>query len=412
MEIISYVGSCSTTRQIKSTFLQYMPIFKNSRKRIKKSYDIGFMNTSSYKNSARAVSVSTSNLLNFRSFQFKAQIIKKTKVLFKNAVKSVLNNWKIFAFAILLCSIPLCVYQIFCNFENKSNPLSLNDERIDEFELLNKQMQIFALESYNDIEDDGSVIGAQTTYSFKKPVTYSTYTVKQGDTISGIIKKFNLNNISTLIAVNNIDNVRTLNAGRKLTIPSVDGLFYRVQKGDSIQSVVKKYNVSIEDLLDVNDLESEVLSVGKNLFIPGAKLDKTTLKNAMGDTFINPLRNSAWRLTSRCGYRANPFTGVRQYHPGIDLAISQGTPIYAALSGKVVACGWSNVYGNYVIIDHQNGYQSLYGHMYKKLCKLNQEVTTNTKIGLVGNTGYSTGPHLHFTVYKNGKVIDPLTLIK
>ena len=176
--------------------------------------------------------------------------------------------------------------------------------------------------------------------------------------------------------------------------------------------MAKKYSVSIEDILDVNDLDVETLSVGQKLFIPGAKLDRTTLRRAMGDTFVNPLRNIAWRLTSKCGWRADPFTGVKQYHPGIDMAISQGTPIYAALSGKVVACGWSNVYGNYVIIDHQNGYQSLYGHMSKKLCTINQEVTSSTKIGLVGSTGYSTGPHLHFTVYKNGKVVDPLTLIK
>ena len=212
--------------------------------------------------------------------------------------------------------------------------------------------------------------------------------------------------------VNKIENVRALNAAKKLRIPSVDGSIYKVVSGDSIEKIAKKYEVDVADLLDVNDLDTEVLISGSELFIPGAKLDKETLRSAMGDTFINPLKTKSWRLTSRCGWRADPFTGVKQYHPGIDMAISQGTPIYAALSGKVVACGWSNVYGNYVIIDHRNGYQSLYGHMYKKLSKLNDEVTTGSKIGLVGSTGYSTGPHLHFTVYKNGKVVEPLTLIK
>ncbi|MCR5612223.1 MAG: M23 family metallopeptidase [Treponema sp.] len=298
------------------------------------------------------------------------------------------------------------------SLENTTSPLVLKEAVDNEYDFLNSEITRFALQSMSDISEDGSIEGSVASYTFKQPVSYTTYTVKSGDTISGISKRFGLKNISTIIAVNNIENVRSLNAGKKLTIPSVDGLFYKVKGGDSVQSIAKKYDVTVEDLLDVNDLDSELLVAGNNLFIPGAKLDKTTLHRALGDTFTNPLRNVKWRLTSRCGWRANPFTGVKQYHPGIDMAISQGTPIYAALNGKVVACGWSNIYGNYVIIDHGNGYQSLYGHMYKKLCTLNQEVSTSTKIGLVGSTGYSTGAHLHFTVYKNGKVVDPLTLIK
>ena len=77
-----------------------------------------------------------------------------------------------------------------------------------------------------------------------------------------------------------------------------------------------------------------------------------------------------------------------------------------------MVAGWSNIFGNYVIINHGNGYQSLYGHMSKILAKKGQSVDSNTKIGLVGSTGYSTGPHLHFTVYKNGTLVDPLTLLK
>ncbi|MBR4448746.1 MAG: M23 family metallopeptidase, partial [Treponema sp.] len=86
--------------------------------------------------------------------------------------------------------------------------------------------------------------------------------------------------------------------------------------------------------------------------------------------------------------------------------------IYSAMSGKVVYVGWSNIFGNYVIINHGNGYQSLYGHMSKTLCRTGKTVAQGEKIGLVGSTGYSTGPHLHFTVYKNGKLVDPMTLLK
>ena len=94
------------------------------------------------------------------------------------------------------------------------------------------------------------------------------------------------------------------------------------------------------------------------------------------------------------------------------MACATGTPIRASMSGKVAYVGWSNIFGNYVIINHANGYQTLYGHMSKTLAKKGQVVDQSTKIGLVGSTGYSTGPHLHFTVYKNGNLVDPMSLIK
>ena len=94
------------------------------------------------------------------------------------------------------------------------------------------------------------------------------------------------------------------------------------------------------------------------------------------------------------------------------MACPTGTPIRAAMSGRVAYVGWSNIFGNYVIINHENGYQTLYGHMSKTLATSGQRVGQGTRIGLVGSTGYSTGPHLHFTVYKNGKLVDPQTLLK
>ena len=135
-------------------------------------------------------------------------------------------------------------------------------------------------------------------------------------------------------------------------------------------------------------------------------------QKAMGELFIWPL-SGGYRISSRFGPRLDPFTGVPSSHTGIDLAITQGTPIKAAMSGKIAVVGYTNVYGNYVIIDHENGYQTLYAHMQKPApVKKGQRVAQGTKIGLVGNTGYSTGPHLHFTVYKNGKLIDPETVLK
>ena len=250
-----------------------------------------------------------------------------------------------------------------------------------------------------------------TTISYTQPVTYQNYSVRSGDTISGITRKFGLRNISTLISVNDISNVRQLGAGQKLKIPSIDGIIYTVKKGDSLESIVKKYNVKLATILDVNELNTDVLSAGQQLFIPGAAMDSKSLKEAMGELFIMPLK-SKFRWSSSYGKRIDPIAGVSSFHTGTDMACPTGTPIYAAMSGTIATAGVSRVYGNYVIIEHGNGYQTLYAHMSKIIATKGQWVSQGTRIGLVGSTGYSTGPHLHFTVYKNGKLVDPMSVLK
>ena len=178
-----------------------------------------------------------------------------------------------------------------------------------------------------------------------------------------------------------------------------------------MQGISAKYNVTIEDLLDVNELESENLTVGQQLFIPGAKLDSNKLRDAMGDMFKCPI-TAKFRISSHFGRRADPFSGAASNHTGVDMACPTGTPVNASMGGKVAFVGYSNIFGNYIIMNHSNGYQTLYAHLSKVLTKKGIWVNQGTKIGLVGSTGYSTGPHLHFTVYKNGKLMDPLKLIK
>lgn len=311
--------------------------------------------------------------------------------------------------------IPYGISSIFHYSESIVKPITLEYLSPSEIEVLDEAMERFALVASEEIDLAGNILGADisiTDINYREPVTFESYTVKAGDTISGISLKFGLRNISTLIGINEISNVRQLRSGQKLTIPSIDGLSYTVKANDTIAGLSVRYDITVEDILDVNDLSSTQLLEGQKLFIPGAKLDETTLKKAMGELFVYPISGN-WRLTSKFGSRKDPFTGVPSSHTGIDLAISQGTPIKASMSGKIIAVGFTNVYGNYVIIDHENGYQTLYAHMYKPCpLKKGQRVNQGTQIGQVGNTGYSTGPHLHFTVYKNGKLIDPLTVLK
>ena len=271
--------------------------------------------------------------------------------------------------------------------------------------------QMFVGDEYSQIGDDGTIADVTAGAVFTKTVEYSEYVVKSGDNITDISRKFGLSNISTLISVNNIENVRKLWVGQKLKIPSMDGVTYKVVQGDSLALVSSKYGISIEDILDVNDMTSDVIYPGMVLFIPGAKLDSETLKKSLGELWILPLAGS-YRISSEYGYRADPFTGVRSFHTGMDLAVSAGTPIRASMGGKVSTAGWSNTYGNYVIISHSNGYQTLYAHMQKYTVKKGETVNQGQNIGYVGSTGYSTGPHLHFSVYKNSNLVSPLTILK
>ncbi len=344
-------------------------------------------------------------------FKIIGSVVTSLFVILKKNIKTIIFSLftVIIAMAVLFSILRIVDYKI-----NFTNPLELQNESFD-IENLNKLMKNFALEGILNVDESGNILDSENSFDismhFSEPVTYKNYTVRSGDTISGIAKKFGLTNISTLISVNDIGNVRQLAAGQKLKIPSIDGVIYTVKNGDSLNAIVSKYGVSLETLVDVNELSSEVLQKGQQLFIPGVGLDKQTLQNAMGDMFKMPI-SAKFRWSSPYGSRIDPIAGVKSFHTGVDMACPTGTPIYASMSGKVITAGINRVYGNYVIIDHGNGYQTLYAHMSKIIATKGQWVSQGTRIGLVGSTGYSTGPHLHFTVYKNGKLINPMSVLK
>ena len=116
-------------------------------------------------------------------------------------------------------------------------------------------------------------------------------------------------------------------------------------------------------------------------------------------------------VTSAYGYRVRPVTGAWSFHSGVDLGAAEGTPIYATRSGTVTTATYSDVYGNYVTINHGDGYSSLYGHMTHYVVSAGEYVSQGEVIGYVGSTGWSTGPHLHFTIYYNGSTVNPMDYI-
>lgn len=232
--------------------------------------------------------------------------------------------------------------------------------------------------------------------------------VKKGDTLGAIALRYNVSQDS-LISMNAITNVRSLAAGSKLKVPNIDGIVYTVKRGDSLGSLSSIYKIDVNKILDANNLESKMLKVGQTLFIPGAKLSSSERMRALGELFVWP---SSGRLSSYFGYRSDPFTGVRKFHNGIDLAANSGTRVSAAMAGKVAAVDYNSLYGNYIIIIHADGYQTWYAHLSKTLVKTGQSVKQSQKIAEVGNSGYSTGSHLHFSIFLRGSAINPLKYLK
>jgi len=236
-----------------------------------------------------------------------------------------------------------------------------------------------------------------------------SYIVKSGDNISTLAINFGLNQ-DTIISVNKITYTRLLQAGKPLKVPNQDGIFHTVKSGENLSEIAKKYNADSETIKTVNELFSDKVIAGTDLFIPGAKLDWSKLQEINGDLFIWPLNGA---ITSFYGWRRNPFNrNSRQFHNGLDIKGSTGMPVRAAMAGRVSAVGYDNVFGNYVIINHHSGYRTLYGHMSAFRTRTGAYVAQGERIGDVGNTGQSTGSHLHFTVFKNGATINPRSLMR
>ena len=241
-------------------------------------------------------------------------------------------------------------------------------------------------------------------------LTYSSYRIRQGDMIGVIAERFGLTQ-DTLISINNIRQTRRIQIGEYIKVPSMPGILYTTKKdGETAASVAEKYQVSAQKTAAVNHLhEQGSLAAGTSLFVPDAFMDWVTRQEINGDLFRRPLR-ARYYVSSSFGWRRSPFTGKRTFHNGVDMASPAWTPVYAALAGTVTAAGFHSVYGNYVIVTHHSGYRTLYGHMVGIKARKGQSVDTRTVLGWVGTTGLSTGPHLHFSVFKYGSAVNPVSL--
>jgi murein DD-endopeptidase MepM/ murein hydrolase activator NlpD len=239
--------------------------------------------------------------------------------------------------------------------------------------------------------------------------TISVYEVKKGDTLADIAKLFGVSK-NTIMWANNMSSQKVL-PGDVLLILPVTGIKHTVKNGDTVTSVAKKYKADVDEVARYNGIASDaLLAVGDVVLVPEGEIEiaepqakpkpktpKTIVKTKILDRFTN---------STPSGFLARPVIGgIRTQgihgHNGIDIAATPGTPVLASAGGRVIAArvgGYNGGYGNMVIVLHDNNIQTVYAHLKSVQVSVGDAVNQGEQIGTVGNTGRSTGPHLHFEV--------------
>jgi len=255
------------------------------------------------------------------------------------------------------------------------------------------------------------------------------YTVKRGDSVFGIAKQFDIKPETLLWANYDIlqDSPDSIRVGQVLKIPPVDGVYYTWQAGDSIEAVATKYKANPDDILDWPgndiDLTNPEITTGTFVMVPGGKRAMDNPSWYLVPVVARGQSGTANVGGSACGGglvgssafvwpAPNHYLSGNDFwsgHLGIDIADGEGGAVYAADSGVVVKAdgGWNYGYGNVIMIDHGNGYVTLYAHLNTIYVSVCQSVSAGQSIGLAGNTGNSFGAHLHFEVRQNGDFINP-----
>ena len=228
------------------------------------------------------------------------------------------------------------------------------------------------------------------------------YTVREGDSLSKVAEMFSVTT-NTIMWANDLSRATEIQPGDTLVILPIIGVQHEVKKGDTMGTIAKKYEGEIEEILSYNQLTSaDQLSVGDTLIIPGGALHSAPVRVAQS---ARPVSVSGASSVSGSGF-VHPAPGsvktqgIHGYN-AVDLAAGHGSAIRAAASGEVIvsrSSGWNGGYGQYIVIRHPNGTQTLYSHLSSNAVGVGAYVSSGQTIGGMGSTGRSTGTHLHFEV--------------
>lgn len=227
----------------------------------------------------------------------------------------------------------------------------------------------------------------------------SVYTVREGDALSQIAEMYGVTT-NTILWANDIASASSIQPGDTLVILPIVGVQHTVVSGETLSTILEKYEADMEEVLAYNSLPAEyVLSIGDELIIPGGQMHAPRTVAARP----TPTRSSGTVSAAGLSHPAPGAVrtqGVHGYN-GVDLAASHGSSIRAAAAGEVIvskATGWNGGYGQYIVIRHSNGTQTLYAHLSRNDVAVGAWVSGGQVIGGMGNTGRSTGTHLHFEV--------------
>lgn len=237
-------------------------------------------------------------------------------------------------------------------------------------------------------------------------IFFYKYTAGKEDSLISVASRCSIRQ-DTLATINSICESKEPIAGKNIMLPSSDGLFIPLKPDNSFEVLLANENSEF-----ITESTRKVKNGGKEFyFLPQKKFSSSLRAYFLNPGMSMPLEKSV--LTSAYGMRVSPISGKWKMHRGIDLAAARGSKILACREGFVKHAVEGNpVYGNYVIIRHPNGMESLYAHMDSITVAKDQKVVTGQKLGTVGMTGLTTGPHLHFEVTQNGSSLNPENYLK
>ena len=265
------------------------------------------------------------------------------------------------------------------------------------------------------IVDDSALVAeegpAGTIADIEKPKSssISLYVVRPGDTLSGIARMFGVT-ANTIKWANDIPPSGTIRVGQTLTILPVTGVKYTVKKGDTLASVAKKFGSDATEITNYNGIEGD-LAVGTEIIIPNGEIaapppvSKSVARSGGASSVLEAAKYSTSAEYS--GYYIAPLASYKKTqdihgYNGVDLAAPAGSPILASATGNVIVAknngAWNGGYGNYVVIQHGNGTQTLYSHASSVIVGVGEHVIQGQVIGYEGQTGKATGPHVHFEI--------------
>jgi murein DD-endopeptidase MepM/ murein hydrolase activator NlpD len=279
------------------------------------------------------------------------------------------------------------------------------------------------VEAQNLEVDQDAVLSSQTSSETVLPenrprTEILTYEVKGGDTVSTIAQSFGVSN-ETVMWANGIVDAGDIKPAQSLKIPPVTGVLHTVKSGESLDAVAKKYKADTQTVADfpgnfIDD--SFAIKAGSTLIIPNGEIvPEAPARTAVAARPTAPRTQGSSRGSGLLRWPVGG--GISQYssffHPGaVDIMNDVGTGVVAADSGRVITSqrlGYG--YGWHIVIDHGNGYTTLYGHMSALYVTVGQTVSKGQTIGAIGLTGRTTGPHLHFETRRNGSPVNPMSLL-